>query len=72
MTATTIETLTAADRCDRCGARAYVRVRLAAGELLFCSHHGRQHSAARAGVATSIQDETDRLHAEHGPSAARA
>ena len=36
--------LTAADRCDRCGAKAYVRARLhAGGELLFCAHHGREH-----------------------------
>jgi hypothetical protein len=68
----TTETLTAADRCDRCGARAYVRVRLAAGELLFCAHHGRKHAEALAGVATTIQDETQRLHAEHGPSGVHA
>jgi hypothetical protein len=37
-------TLSAADRCDRCGARASVRARLhSGGELLFCAHHGRQH-----------------------------
>ncbi len=68
----TTETLTAADRCDRCGARAYVRVRLAAGELLFCAHHGRKHAEALAGVAATIQDETERLQAEHGPSGIRA
>ena len=31
------------------------------GELLFCAHHGRQHSEALARVATEIQDESDRL-----------
>ena len=37
--------LTAADRCDRCGAKAYVRVLLnSGGELLFCAHHGREHA----------------------------
>lgn len=72
VTTTTIETLTAADRCDRCGARAYVRVQLPAGELLFCSHHGRKHAAALADVAVSIQDESDRLLAEFGPADARA
>lgn len=71
MTATTIDTLTAADRCDRCGARAYVRVRFAAGELLFCAHHGRKHADALAGVATDIQDESDRLLAENSPTATR-
>jgi len=54
--------LTALDLCDRCGAQAYVRVVLpAAGELLFCAHHGRQHADALARVAVEIQDETDRL-----------
>ena len=34
--------LTAADRCDRCGAQAYLRVELqSGGELLFCAHHAR-------------------------------
>ena len=31
------------DRCDGCGARAAHRVELAAGELLFCEHHWREH-----------------------------
>ena len=34
--------LTAADRCDRCGAAARVRAVLSTGgELLFCNHHAR-------------------------------
>jgi hypothetical protein len=54
--------LTTADRCDRCGALAYIRVRLPnALELLFCAHHGRQHAAALAKVAVEIHDETRRL-----------
>lgn len=54
--------LTAADRCDRCGAQAYVRARLASGgELLFCGHHARQHLPALAGIAVEIMDQTDRL-----------
>ena len=32
--------LTAFDRCDSCGAQAYIRVTLASGDLLFCAHHG--------------------------------
>lgn len=54
--------LTAADVCDRCGARAYVRVLLPGkSELLFCAHHARQHSEALAKVAVEIQDETKLL-----------
>lgn len=58
--------LTAADRCDRCGARAYVRFVLPEGELLFCAHHARKHAAVLADVAVHVQDETERLRAEHG------
>jgi len=55
-------TLTAVDRCDRCGARAYVRVLLPSGrELLFCAHHNRQYASALTKVAVEIRDETDRL-----------
>jgi hypothetical protein len=54
--------LTAADVCDRCGARAYVRVLLpGSAELLFCAHHARQHAEALAKVAIEIQDETKLL-----------
>ncbi|ROS73000.1 hypothetical protein [Cellulomonas sp. PhB143] len=70
MTATTTEPLTAADRCDRCGAQAYVRVVLEHGELLFCGHHARAHAAAYEDLATHVQDETDKLLAEHGSAAA--
>jgi hypothetical protein len=54
--------LTAADRCDRCGAQAYLRVLLmSGGELLFCAHHGREHADKLRTVALNIHDETDRL-----------
>jgi hypothetical protein len=54
--------LTALDVCDRCGARAYVRVLLpGSAELLFCAHHARQHAEALAKVAVDIQDETELL-----------
>jgi hypothetical protein len=54
--------LTAADRCDRCGAQAYIRVELnSGGELLFCAHHGRAHADKLRDIATAIHDETERL-----------
>ncbi len=54
--------LTAADRCDRCGAQAYVRVLLnSGGELLFCAHHARKHDGSLRKIASDIQDETDKL-----------
>jgi hypothetical protein len=56
------ETLTAADRCDRCGARAYIRVLLpGGGELMFCAHHGRAHAPALEAVDADIQDQTQVL-----------
>lgn len=53
--------LTAADRCDRCGAQAYVRVEMAMGELMFCAHHGRMHRDKILEVASLVTDETDRI-----------
>jgi hypothetical protein len=53
--------LTAADRCDACGAQAYVRVTLATGDLLFCSHHANANRAKLEPIAISWQDETDKL-----------
>lgn len=66
MSTATATPLTVADRCDRCSAQAYVRVTLPVGELLFCAHHSREHADAYASVAVEIQDETSRLHEEHG------
>lgn len=61
--------LTAADRCDRCGAQAYIRARLTTGgELLFCAHHGRAHLDKLKDIAVAIDDQTDRLHADETPS----
>jgi hypothetical protein len=38
--------LTAADRCDRCGARATTRLVFDSGsDLLFCAHHARRYDA---------------------------
>jgi hypothetical protein len=34
-----IEKLTKDDRCDGCGAQAYVWVKGVSGELMFCGHH---------------------------------
>ena len=62
MSVTVTETLTAADRCDRCGAQAYLRVTLnSGGELLFCGHHGKAHSDKLRQVALKIQDETSKM-----------
>ncbi len=58
-------TLTAADRCDRCGAQAFIRARLSGDqELLFCAHHGREHLDKLRAIAEEVIDESDRLHEE--------
>ncbi len=54
--------LNALDRCDRCGAQAYLRARLLnGGELLFCGHHGKEYATGLKTVAAKIHDETDRI-----------
>jgi hypothetical protein len=54
--------LTAADRCDRCGAQAYVRASLVTGgELLFCLHHANEHRPALEAAGAVFYDESGRL-----------
>ena len=61
--------LTAADRCDRCGAQAYVRATMESGfDLLLCAHHFHENETRLREVAVSILDESDRL--SHVPATA--
>ena len=61
--------LTAEDRCDRCGAQAYLRVELASGlDLLFCAHHAREHDSKLREVATTVVDETHKLTEKPAPA----
>jgi ribosomal protein S14 len=54
--------LTAADRCDRCGAQAYVRATMTSGfDLLLCGHHFRENEIRLRDVAADIHDESERL-----------
>jgi anthranilate phosphoribosyltransferase len=54
--------LSAIDRCDRCGAQAYVRaVLLNGGELLFCAHHAKEYAEGLKTVVKEIHDESNRL-----------
>ena len=55
--------LTAADRCDRCGAQARVRVVLTAGDLLFCAHHAKAYEDKLRNTAVAWVDETATLGA---------
>ena len=57
-----VPSLTALDRCDSCGAKAYIRVTLASGELLFCAHHGAKFKEKLAPTAIGWHDESDKLN----------
>ena len=53
--------LTASDRCDACGAQAYIRVVVNNSELLFCAHHGNQFKSKLFPTALNWHDESSRL-----------
>ncbi len=61
--------LSTADRCDRCGAQAFVRAVLTAGELLFCAHHGREYAVRLSQVAVEVQDGTAAINSRPSPAA---
>jgi hypothetical protein len=72
MTTTTLAqqpSLTIADRCDRCGAQAFIRAVFAAGDLTFCGHHGRELLVPLQREALLVQDETELINAAPSPSA---
>lgn len=64
MNTTLAPELNVSDRCDRCGAQAYIKATIGDGlGLLFCAHHGRQHiEKLRDMDDVRIVDETHRLH----------
>lgn len=69
-TTLTAPELAGTDRCDRCGAQAYVRVVLASGtDLQFCGHHWSRHEEALRPQAEQIIDETHRLSEPAAPTA---
>lgn len=61
--AATDRPLSALDRCDSCGAQAYVRASLGGSDLLFCAHHANKHEAKLRPIAEAWHDETHRLNA---------
>lgn len=56
--------LTFMDRCDACGAAAYIAAEVQGTELLYCAHHGRKYEVKLRAVATTWHDETVRLMEE--------
>lgn len=58
--------LTLSDRCDECGAQAFVRVFLPSGDLLFCGHHFAEKEPTFVARGYEIQDERDRINKPEG------
>ena len=54
---------TALDRCDRCGAQAFVRTELPTGmELLWCGHHWVDHQFKIEQIpGVKVTDESNRI-----------
>ena len=55
------------DRCDSCGAQAFVRAVFMNGELLFCGHHWRKHEEHAAPKAIEVDNFLDKINVK--PSA---
>lgn len=62
--ATQTAELTAADRCDQCGAAALVRAVRAGSELIFCGSHGASAAAKLVSTGWAIDDQTYRAFDE--------
>lgn len=66
-----------ADRCDACGAQAFVKVEFVLdpeapkikSDLLFCGHHYARHEDALRGRAHRVVDERDRINQRPSQSA---
>lgn len=51
-----------ADRCDRCGAQAFVLATGVSGELMFCGHHYHEHEYQITQWAYKIVNELDTIN----------
>ena len=51
-----------ADRCDRCGAQAFVLATGVSGELMFCGHHYHKYEYAITQWAYKIVNEIDNIN----------
>lgn len=53
---TSVQTLTALDRCDMCSAAARVIATFLNGELMFCGHHAKDKKDSLISKSISIYD----------------
>jgi len=56
------------DRCDRCGAQAFVLATGVSGELLFCGHHYNKDEYAIIQWAYKIVNELDTINEKSASS----
>jgi len=62
--------LSAIDRCDRCGAQAFVATHLPTSHrLLFCGHHFARHESVLLSQGWVIQDEREKINTNPSISA---
>lgn len=59
--------LKATDRCDRCGAQAFVVTKHSGTFLLWCAHHFHENEAELTGYV--VLDSRNNLHKETSTSA---
>ena len=50
------------DRCDQCGAQAYVGVLFGHGDLMFCAHHFNKYQPKIEATAVKVVDERWKLY----------
>ncbi|MFN2539828.1 MAG: hypothetical protein ABR549_16980 [Mycobacteriales bacterium] len=68
-TLTQLSSLTIGDRCDRCGAQAFIRAVFVSGDLMFCGHHGRELLLPLQREAILVEDATELINTAPSPSA---
>lgn len=61
METSSLPALTNSDRCDICGAQAFIRVQLETGELTFCGHHGNANKEKLKPISITWHDQTESL-----------
>ena len=57
-----------ADRCDRCGAQAFILATGVSGELMFCGHHYQKYEYAITQWAYKIVNELNTINAKSASS----
>jgi len=57
-----------ADRCDRCGAQAFVLATGVSGELMFCGHHYNKNKESIDSWAFEVINEIDSINEKSASS----